>query len=163
MGVDDDNKIPALSRLVDAMHAHGAKIFAQLSHSGREAVPAFAGLPEVVSASDVKDLSTGIRPRPLTVAEIERVVERFGDAAARCKTAGFDGIEIHAGHGYLISQFLTPYTNRRTDQYGGALENRVNVQPDLEALRRLQPPLCPLVQTGVVDSGPMRRRISDAR
>ena len=131
MGVDDDNKIPALARLVDAMHAQGAKIFAQLSHSGREAVPAFAGLPECVSASDVKDLSTGIRPRPLMVAEIERIVERFGDAAARCKTAGFDGIEIHAGHGYLISQFLTPYTNRRPDQYGGALENRVRLLRDI--------------------------------
>ena len=115
MGVDDDNKIPALSRLVDAVHAQGVKIFAQLSHSGREVVPAFAGLSEAVSASDVTDLSTGTRPRALTVAEIERIVERFGDAAARCKTAGFDGIEIHAGHGYLISQFLTPYTNRRTD------------------------------------------------
>lgn len=131
MGVDDDNKIPALSRLVEAVHAHGVKIFAQLSHSGREVVPRFAGIPEAVSASDVKDLSTGIRPRPLTVPEIERVVERFGDAAARSKTAGFDGIEIHAGHGYLISQFLTPYTNRRTDQYGGPLENRVKLLRDI--------------------------------
>ena len=131
MGADDDDKIPALSRLVDAVHAHGVKIFAQLSHSGREVVPSFAGLREAVSASDVTDLSTGTRPRALTVAEIERVVERFGDAAARCKTAGFDGIEIHAGHGYLISQFLTPYTNRRTDQYGGAPENRVKLLRDV--------------------------------
>ena len=59
MGVDDDNKVPALARLVEAVHAHGVKIFAQLSHSGREVVPAFAGLPEAVSASDVTDLSTG--------------------------------------------------------------------------------------------------------
>ena len=131
MGVDDDDKIPALSRLTGAVHAHGVKIFAQLSHSGREIVPGFAGLREAVSASDVTDLSTGTRPRALTVAEIERVVERFGDAAARCKTAGFDGIEIHAGHGYLISQFLTPYTNRRTDQYGGAPANRVKLLRDV--------------------------------
>jgi len=131
MGVENDNKIPALSRLVDAVHAHGAKIFAQLSHCGREVVPAFAGLSEAVSASDVTDLSTGTRPRALTVAEIERIVERWGDAAARCKTAGFDGIEIHAGHGYLISQFLTPYTNRRTDAYGGSLENRVKLLRDI--------------------------------
>lgn len=131
MGIDDDNKIPALSRLVDAVHAHGVKIFAQLSHSGREVLPGFAGLREAVSASDVRDLSTGIRPRALTVAEIERVVERFGDAAARCNAAGFDGIQIHAGHGYLISQFLTPYTNRRTDQYGGALGNRVKLLRDI--------------------------------
>ena len=68
MGVDDDTKIPALARLVDAVHQQGVKIFAQLSHAGREAVPSFAGVPEVVSASNVKDLSTGVRPRALTVA-----------------------------------------------------------------------------------------------
>jgi 2,4-dienoyl-CoA reductase-like NADH-dependent reductase (Old Yellow Enzyme family) len=131
MGVDDDNKIPALSRLVDAVHAYGVKIFAQLSHSGRQVVPSFAGLPEAVSASNVKDLSTGTRPRALTVAEIERIVEQFADAAARCKKAGFDGVQIHAGHGYLISQFLTPYTNRRTDKYGGPLANRVKLLRDV--------------------------------
>lgn len=127
MGIDHDDKIPALARLVDAVHAQGGKIFAQLSHSGREVVPSFAGLPEAVSASEVTDLSTGTRPRALTVAEIERVVERFGEAAGRSKQAGFDGIQIHAGHGYLISQFLTPYTNRRTDEYGGSLTNRVKL------------------------------------
>ena len=125
MGADADDKIPALARLVEAVHGQGGKIFAQLSHSGREVVPSFAGLSEAVSASEVTDLSTGTRPRALTVPEIGRVVECWGEAAARCKTAGFDGIQIHAGHGYLISQFLTPYTNRRTDEYGGSLENRV--------------------------------------
>ena len=127
MGIDEDAKVPALARLVDAVHAHGVRIFAQLSHSGREALPTFAGLPEVVSASAVTDLSTGVRPRALAVPEIERVVERFGEAAERCRRAGFDGVEIHAGHGYLISQFLTPYTNRRTDRYGGSLENRIRL------------------------------------
>lgn len=125
MGIDDDAKIPALARLVDAVHANGVKVFAQISHSGREVLPGYAGIPEAVSCSDVKDLSTGVRPRALTVPEIQRVVERFGEAAARCRKAGFDGIEIHAGHGYLISQSLTPHTNRRTDEYGGSLRNRV--------------------------------------
>ena len=138
MSLDDDNKIPALARLVDAVHAHGAKIFAQLSHSGREVVPAFAGLSEAVSASAVTDLSTGTRPRALTVPEIERVVERWSEAAARCQTAGFDGIQIHAGHGYLISQFLTPYTNRRTDEYGGSLENRVKFLRDIYRAIRMR-------------------------
>ena len=158
MGIDDDRKVPALARLVDAVHEHGVKIFAQLSHSGREAVPSFAGLPEVVSASDVKDLSTGVRPRPLTVPEIERVVERFGEAAGRCKTAGFDGIEIHAGHGYLISQFLTPYTNRRTDQYGGALENRVRLLRDIfRAIRaRVGPDFPVIMKLNGADYLPLR-------
>ena len=136
MGIENDTKIPALARLVDAVHAHDVKIFAQLSHSGREVVPAFAGLPEAVSASDVTDLSTGTRPRALTIPEIERTVERWGEAAARCKKAGFDGIQIHAGHGYLINQFLTPYTNRRTDKYGGSLENRVRFLREILAAMR---------------------------
>ncbi len=131
MGIDDDAKIPALARLVDAVHAHGVKIFAQLNHSGREVLPSFAGLPEAVSCSDVTDLTTGIRPRALTVPEIQRAVERFGEAAERCQKAGFDGIEIHAGHGYLISQFLTPYTNRRTDDYGGSRQNRVRLLSEI--------------------------------
>lgn len=127
MGIDNDAKIPALARLVDAVHARGGRIVAQLSHSGRQVLPRFAGIAEAVSASAVKDLSTGVRPRALTAPEIEAIVVRFGDAARRCVQAGFDGIEIHAGHGYLISQFLTPYTNRRTDAYGGRLENRVRL------------------------------------
>jgi 2,4-dienoyl-CoA reductase-like NADH-dependent reductase (Old Yellow Enzyme family) len=131
MGIDDDSRIPVLKRLVDVVHAHGSKIFAQLNHSGRQVIPSFAGIREAVSASSVKDLSTGTVPRELTVAEIERIVQRFADAAARCKRAGFDGVQIHAGHGYLINQFLTPYTNRRTDEYGGSFENRLRFLRDV--------------------------------
>jgi 2,4-dienoyl-CoA reductase-like NADH-dependent reductase (Old Yellow Enzyme family) len=131
MGVDADDKIPALEQLVDSIHAYGTKIFAQLNHSGRQVIPSFAGLPEAVSASSVSDLTTGTRPRALTVAEIERIVQQFADAAARCRQAGFDGVQIHAGHGYLVSQFLTPYTNRRTDEYGGSFENRLRFLRDL--------------------------------
>jgi 2,4-dienoyl-CoA reductase-like NADH-dependent reductase (Old Yellow Enzyme family) len=136
MGIDDDAKIAALARLVDAVHARGSRIFAQLSHSGRQVVPSFAGIPEAVSASTVRDQSTGVRPRALSVAEIRAVVERFGEAAERCVKAGFDGIQIHAGHGYLISQFLTPYTNRRRDAYGGSLENRVRLLREIHAAIR---------------------------
>jgi 2,4-dienoyl-CoA reductase-like NADH-dependent reductase (Old Yellow Enzyme family) len=131
MGLDNDTKIPALKQLVDSIHAHGTKIFAQLNHSGRQVIPSFAGLPEAVSASSVKDLSTGTRARALTVAEIERIVQRFADAAARCQKAGFDGVQIHAGHGYLINQFLTPYTNKRSDDYGGSFENRLRFLRDV--------------------------------
>ena len=131
MGADDDAKIPALEELTAAVHRHGGKIFAQLSHCGRQVVPRFVGLPEAVSASDVRDLSIGTLPRPLTAPEIERVVATFADAAQRCQVAGFDGVQIHAGHGYLISQFLTPYTNRRTDAYGGSVEGRTKLLRDV--------------------------------
>ena len=108
MGADEDAKIPALSELTAAVHRQGGKIFAQLSHFGRQVVPRFVGLPEAVSASAVRDLSIGTLPRPLTAPEIERIVAVFAEAAQRCQAAGFDGVQIHAGHGYLISQFLTP-------------------------------------------------------
>jgi len=130
-GVDDDDKIPALRQLVDAIHAHGTKIFAQINHCGRQAIPSFAGQPEAVSASNVKELTTGTRPRPLTVAEIRRIVEQFGAAAERCQRAGFDGVQIHAAHGYLLNQFLTPYTNRRADDYGGSFDNRLKLLRDV--------------------------------
>ncbi len=124
MGAENDDKIPALAQLVDAIHLHGSKIFAQLNHCGRQVLPRCAGIAEAVSASDVVDLVTGTRPRALTVAEIQRVVAQFADEAGRCQRAGFDGIQIHAAHGYLLNQFLTPYTNRRTDAYGGFPEQR---------------------------------------
>jgi 2,4-dienoyl-CoA reductase-like NADH-dependent reductase (Old Yellow Enzyme family) len=88
-------------------------------------VPRSIGGGEAVSAWKTKELLIGTRPRPLAKPEIERIVGQFADAAERCVKAGFDGVQIHAAHGYLINQFLTPYTNQRTDDYGGSLENRL--------------------------------------
>lgn len=127
IGADDDDKIPGLARLTAAVHGHGSAIMAQLSHCGRQVVPPYVGRDEAVSASDVRDLSTGTLPRPLTIPEIRRIVDDFGEAARRCQDAGFDGVQIHGAHGYLIAQFLTPHTNRRTDEYGGSLQNRTRL------------------------------------
>ena len=124
LGADADDKIPGLARMVEAVHAQGARFFAQLNHCGRQVVPDFVGASEVVSASAVKDLLTGTRPEAMTVAQIRQVVEDFAAAAARCQQAGFDGVQMHSANGYLLSQFLTPYTNRRGDRYGGELEAR---------------------------------------
>jgi 2,4-dienoyl-CoA reductase-like NADH-dependent reductase (Old Yellow Enzyme family) len=136
VGADADDKIPGLKQLVDAVHAHGTMMFAQLNHCGRQVVPRFAGLTEAVSASAKTELVTGTRPRALSVAEIQRLVERYADAAERCKRAGFDGVQIHAANGYLMSQFLTPYTNRRTDEYGGSVTGRTRLLR--EALRAIK-------------------------
>lgn len=127
MGADDDNKIAGLRRLVRTVHEHGGKIIAQLNHCGRQVLPGFGGVADVVSASRVRDLVTGTKPRPLEPDEIAGVVKDFADAAWRCREAGFDGIQIHAAHGYLISQFLTPHTNRRTDAFGGSFANRIRL------------------------------------
>ena len=131
LGVDHDDKVPALASLVDAVHAHGSKIFAQLNHCGRQVVPRFAGTNDPVSASNVTELVTGTQPRPLQVDEIARLVKQYADAARRCQQAGFDGVQIHAANGYLQSQFLTPHTNRRTDDYGGGIEGRSKLLRDV--------------------------------
>ncbi|MGB8432836.1 MAG: NADH:flavin oxidoreductase [Burkholderiales bacterium] len=131
VGADADDKVSGLMQLVAAVHVHGSKFVAQLNHCGRQVLPPFAGLSEAVSASDKTELVTGTRPRALEVAEIERIVARYADAAERCKRAGFDGVQIHAANGYLMSQFLTPYTNRRTDAYGGGVEQRTKLLCDV--------------------------------
>ena len=146
LGVDDDDKIPGLARLVGAVHAHGARMFAQLNHCGRQVVPDFVGARDVVSASGVKDLLTGTRPREMSVPEIHRIIEDFADAAARCQRAGFDGVQMHSANGYLLSQFLTPYTNRRGDAYGGTLEARTRFGREiLRAIRARVGPDFPVI------------------
>jgi 2,4-dienoyl-CoA reductase-like NADH-dependent reductase (Old Yellow Enzyme family) len=146
LGADHDDKIPGLDGLVRAVHAEGAKFFAQLNHCGRQLVPRFVGSAGAVSASNVRELMTGTRPRALTVTEIRRVVDEFAAAALRCKRAGFDGVQMHAANGYLLSQFLTPHTNRRIDEYGGSLENRTRfVREVLLAIRARVGPGFPVI------------------
>ncbi len=121
--LDRDAVVDELRGLTEAVHAHGAKIVAQLNHGGRQCSPDLIGATPV-SASAVRDRLTGIRPRPLTPEEIERIIRAFGDAAKRVKDAGFDGVQINAAHGYLINQFLSARTNRRKDEWGGPPEQR---------------------------------------
>lgn len=143
--ISDDRFLPGLRRLVERVHLHGAKIAAQLHHGGLVAgyssdafdeelwapcyPPPFQGdfidyfLPEEMASFTGKVPSI----RLLSVEDIDTVVAQFGSAAARAKSAGFDAIELHGGHGYLISSFLSPKTNTRTDEYGGPLENRARL------------------------------------
>jgi len=125
LAVDHDDKIPGLRRLTEAVHRHGGKIFLQVYHVGRQAVPKFVGRKDAVSPSRVFEPTLSVRPRPITREEIREAVAGFADAAERARISGFDGVQIHAAHGYLISAFLTPHTNRRTDEYGGSFDNRV--------------------------------------
>ena len=125
LAADDDDKIPGLRRLTDAVHRHGSKIFMQIYHVGRQASPRFVGRTDAVSPSRVFEPTLGVRPREITREEIQETVQGLADAGARGQQAGFDGIQIHAAHGYLINAFLTPHTNRRKDEYGGSFENRL--------------------------------------
>jgi 2,4-dienoyl-CoA reductase-like NADH-dependent reductase (Old Yellow Enzyme family) len=109
--------------VAEAIREHGAVAILQLSHGGRQANAAATGL-EAVAPSAVPCKVTQRMPVPLTVGEIHEIEDAFAAAARRAKQAGFDGVEIHGAHGYLIFSFLSPYTNKRTDEYGGSLENR---------------------------------------
>ena len=119
-----DRNIEPMSRLTAAVHKHGTKIFCQLHHPGRETVTLLTGGEYVVSASDVACKFINQPTRALSHGEVKSLIQDFISAAVRAKAAGFDGVELHAAHGYLIGQFFSPYTNKRNDEYGGSFENR---------------------------------------
>ncbi len=123
-GLWDDAQIEPHRALVERIHAHGAKVLAQIYHCGRQTSPAVIGC-QPVSASTMPDPSSGIVPRALSTDEIHTIVDQFAATARRAKEAGFDGVEIHGAHGYLIAQFMSYHANRRTDGYGGTLANRL--------------------------------------
>lgn len=125
IGAHDDAFIPGLSRLALAMHQGGALCAVQLNHAGRYNASFFLGGKTPVAPSPVPSRLTRETPRELTMEEIDTTINSFAEAAARVREAGFDVVEILAGTGYLISSFLSPFTNRRQDEYGGTLENRM--------------------------------------
>lgn len=127
----------ALSTLAEAAQAKGAPALVQLSHSGRQTNRFVNGRPVAPSEGPpVKILGFFARPRALTAAEIRGIVEAFGAAAAICEEAGFAGVQVHAAHGYLLSQFLSPKTNTRTDEYGGDIQGRARAL--LECVRAVK-------------------------
>lgn len=121
--IDHDNYIPRLYKFCENLHKHGTCIAIQINHAGASAMSARTNM-QPVSASNIPSKDGGEIPRPLTREEIERIVRKYGEAAKRAQIAGFDAVEIHAGHSYLISQFLSPLYNDRTDEFGGSIENR---------------------------------------
>lgn len=121
--LDHDGFIPRLHKLCETVHLAEGRIAVQINHAGASASFSRTGV-QPVSASDVPTKDGGDIPRPLEVEEIHEIARRYGEAAKRAVIAGFDAVEIHGGHSYLISQFLSPLTNHRTDEFGGSAENR---------------------------------------
>jgi len=113
-----------LRALADAVHEGGAKMFAQLVHVGNQGSSKLSGCPPI-APSAVGDAGSTEVPLAMSPEDIAEVVTAFASAAKRCKACGFDGVQLHGAHGYLIGQFLSPLTNRRDDSYGGSLENRM--------------------------------------
>ncbi|MBM4761095.1 FAD-dependent oxidoreductase [Bacillus sp. B15-48] len=130
-GLWNDEQIPSHQKLTDAIHKHDSKIFCQIYHAGRQSNRFVNGGMQPVAPSAIPCPWMRELPRELTIPEIEQLVEDFGDCALRAKKAGFDGIELHAGHGYLIAEFMSPYANKRTDKYGGCLENRLRFTKEI--------------------------------
>ena len=165
----DDRFIPGLSELTGRIHQYGAKIVAQLNHSGTKAQEDMAaGRPipvpspvkrsrsdmfTVLTPDEIGDFikgasadGTGPKYYEMTPDDIAETVRGFAAAAARARRSGFDGIELHAGHGYLLANFLSPYTNQRTDQYGGSVENRARFLVEtISAVRAATAPDFPIL------------------
>ena len=125
IGGHDDAFLPGLTRLARAIQDNGARASVQLNHAGRYNFSFFLNGKDPVAPSPVASKMTRETPRELTQEEIEQIIDAFAEAALRVRKAGYDGVEVLSGTGYLISQFLSEITNQRTDAYGGSFDNRM--------------------------------------
>lgn len=143
LGLWNNEQTESMKKLVESVHEYGAKIGIQLNHSGRKCA-ARDVVVEAPSAIAFDDNS--VVPQEMTVSDIKDTVEEFKESARRANEAGFDMIEIHAAHGYLLNEFLSPLSNHRTDEYGGIPENRVRILGEvLDAVKEVWPeekPIC---------------------
>ena len=157
LGIWSDAHIAPLARIVTFLHQHGSAAGIQLAHAGRKAstavpwrgegaVPAESGGWQAVGPGPEPFSLTYPVPRALDRAGIAGVVQAFADAAIRSRAAGFDTVEIHAAHGYLLHEFLSPLVNTRTDEYGGSFENRIRLCLEvIDAVRRVWPESLPVL------------------
>lgn len=134
-GLWDDSQIPAHTKFVNRNHRHGAKICCQIYHAGRQTNSKINGV-QCIAPSPYKDPPSFENPREMTQEDINEVIKAYADAAVRAKKCGFDAVEVHGAHGYLINQFNSPYSNKRCDEYGGTTWNRTRFGREvIEAVR----------------------------
>ena len=126
-----EEHVESSRRVTEAVHRYGSKIFAQMYHPGRQTTPAANGGETPVAPSATKDPLCQFQAREMSVEEIHQLVADFAIAAERAKRAGYDGIELHCAHGYLLAEFLSPAVNRRVDEYGGCFQNRVRIVDEI--------------------------------
>ena len=140
LGAYDDRFIPGLKKIVDAVHAAGSKIALQLHHAGRESLYLLQE-GKAIAPSAIRSLVFGLPPREITREEIQEIIAAFGASALRAREAGFDAVEVHGAHGYLLTQFLSALSNKRDDEYGGSLINRSRFMVEVlqEVRRRVGP------------------------
>ena len=152
MSLAKDERMPGMKKLAEAVHGYGGKIFVQLHHPGNQGFCVLNGNEPMRTPSGIMSHATNQPCRAMTVEEIHDLVKDFGAAAARAKACGIDGVELHGAHGYLINQFLSPYTNKRTDEYGGSTDNRMRfILEIMDEIRKTCGPDYPLIARISVD------------
>ncbi|WP_445188249.1 NADH:flavin oxidoreductase/NADH oxidase family protein [Pseudonocardia sp. Cha107L01] len=145
--IEDERDLDGLTRWAKSAQDGGVPIWVQLNHPGRQSNPLALGHTPVAPSAVPLDLPGAATPRELTSAEIEDIIERFATAAAVCETAGFDGVQVHGAHGYLVAQFLSPRSNRRDDEWGGDPERRMRFL--LQVVRRIRARVSPGFAVGI--------------
>ena len=136
LSISDDSNIEDLKKLSNIIHENGSKAVMQINHAGSAASKSVTG-HEPVGPSNIPNPRTDCIPKELTQKEIKNIIDEFKYAAIRVKKAGFDGVEIHSAHGYLLNQFFSPLTNKRNDAYGGELLGRIKIHLDIiKAVRK---------------------------
>lgn len=142
----NDEQMKSHAELTKRVHQYGAKIIAQMVHGGRQTNSTVNKGFQPVAPTSIPCPANQEMPHELTIPEIKELVSKFGDAAKRFYQAGFDGVEIHGGHGYLIAQFMSPYANKRVDEYGGVLYNRLRFAREvIEDIKKKTSPDFPIV------------------
>jgi 2,4-dienoyl-CoA reductase-like NADH-dependent reductase (Old Yellow Enzyme family) len=123
-GIYSDNLMPGLKKLVDAVHQAGSTIIFQIAHAGRQTTKHVAGAVPMGPSGKGRDPLNFVKPRKMSEKDIQDLIQAFGEASRRAMEVGADGIQIHAAHGYIVNQFLSPFFNQRNDEWGGSDENR---------------------------------------
>jgi len=149
--IESDEMVPGLAKLAEAVHEEGGRVVAQINHAGMQCSSEEVREPLAPSAIQAQFLKQPARE--MTPAEIKRVIDAYAQAARRAKAAGFDGVQLHGAHGYLISQFLSPFVNHRSDKWGGDVQNRMSfLRAVCLAVRRQVGPDYPvLIKLGLMD------------
>ena len=152
LSVADDAMIPGLRRLSEVIHRNGSKAAMQINHAGSAALKEVAGMTPLAPSATANP-RRGDMPRELTKKEIGDIVHAFQEAGHRVREAGFDAVEIHSAHGYLLNQFLSPLTNKRTDEYGGDIYNCIRIHLEvIQAVRMSVGPDFPIqIRLGASD------------
>jgi NADPH2 dehydrogenase len=156
LDISRDTNIPSLKKLTDAVHQKGAKIIIQINHAGRHTTREVTE-QQTLGPSPIAEKEDAETPREATLDDLQRIRTAFAEAAVRALKAGFDSVEVHCAHWYLNSQFLSPLSNQRTDQYGGSIENRmrfpIQVTQDVVKAIPNTPVFCRLGVTDMLEGG----------